>query len=39
MVRVLVLVPTTAGVKKTETAQVEPAERVLGLRGHVVVVL
>ena len=39
MVRVAVLVPVTAGVKNTDTVQVDPAESVLGLSGQVVVVV
>jgi hypothetical protein len=31
--------PATAGVKKTETAQLPPAARVLGVRGQVVAVV
>ena len=38
-VRVPVLLPKAPGVKKTDTLQLELGARVLGLRGHVVVVV
>jgi len=38
-VRLALLSPAAAGVKKTETVQIEPEARAFGVKGQVVVVL